>query len=146
MIRYVPAEPGKITSYRLTAGSVLRVFPGKQGFEMTATPGPANHPGWLRNPRICTTSRWWTALFYTCRTFTWALSVPGFRSDGYLRDGRHWSMSARRSTSIILPSRWSISLPPPAFRTPEFFRAAEEKITYANQHGIMDRSRAFFGP
>ncbi len=25
------------------------------------------------------------------------------------------------------------------FRTPEFFRAAEEKIAYANQHGIADR-------
>ena len=31
------------------------------------------------------------------------------------------------------------------FRSPEFFRAAEEKIAYANQHGIMI-DLAFFGP
>jgi hypothetical protein len=138
VIRYVPAEPGKHV-FRLLGSAAG--FSGKQG-EMTATPGPANHPGWLRTANLHHFASV-DGIVYTPYLYMGA-TVPGFEA----MDVARWkSLVDERATqhfnhlAVTLVDQSAAA----TFRTPEFFRAAEEKIAYANQHGIMI-DLAFFGP
>jgi len=138
VIRYVPAEPGTHV-FRLLG--TAPGFAGKQG-ELTATPGPASHPGWLRNANLHHFALV-DGIVYTPYLYMGAV-VPGFTG----MDLARWNtlVDARASQhfnqlAITLVDQSSSA----TFRTPEFFRAAEEKIAYANQHGIMI-DLAFFGP
>ena len=138
VIRYVPAEPGKHV-FRLL-GSVAE-YSGKEG-EMTATPGPANHPGLLRTANLHHFA-WVDGINYIPYLFMGA-TVPGFAE----MDLAHWKALVDERAAqhfnhlgvTLVDQNASTS-----FRTPEFFRAAEEKIAYANQRGIMI-DLAFFGP
>jgi len=143
VIRYAPAEAGTY-AWRLTGG--LAGFAGKTG-QFTATPSPdqAEKPGWLRaanlhhfafvdetNPNILKPHLWMGAM------------VPGFFSMGLpqwkslvdTRAGQHFN-----HLGVTLVDEGSAS----AFQSPEFFRAAEEKLRYANEKGIIV-DIAFFGP
>ncbi len=138
VIRYVPAETGT-HAFRLS-GSVAD-FSGKKG-ELTATPGPANHPGWLRSANLHHFAMV-DGLIYTQYLYMGAL-VPGFAS----MDIARWKALVDERAAqhfnhlgvTLVDSSVAASL-----RTPEFFRAAEEKIAYANSHGVMI-DLAFFGP
>jgi len=70
--------------------------------------------------------------------------VPGFPS----MDLPHWKVLVDERAAQHF-NHLAVTLvdqsAPATFRTPEFFRAAEEKIAYANQHGIAI-DLAFFGP
>ncbi len=138
VIRYVPAEPGT-HAFRLT-GSVGDLS-GKKG-ELTATPGPANHPGWLRSANLHHFAMV-DGLIFTQYLYMGAL-VPGFASMDIARwkalvDERSSQHFNHLGVTLVDSSVGA------SFRTPEFFRAAEEKISYANGHGIMI-DLAFFGP
>lgn len=138
VIRYLPAEAGK-HAYRLT-GNVAG-FSGKQG-EIIATPDPAVHPGLLQ-PANLHHFAFVDGIVYTPALYMGAV-VPGFASMEPARwkalvderAGQHFNHLA----VTLVDSSASA-----AFRTPEFFRAAEEKITYANGHGMMI-DLAFSGP
>jgi hypothetical protein len=142
VIRYVPAEPGTHV-FRLTgsvAGSVSG-NPGKQG-EITATPGPANHPGWLQ-PANLHHFAWVDGINYTPYLYMGGV-VPGFAAMDSVRwkalvDERAAQHFNHLGVTLVDTSAAG------SFRTPEFFRAAEEKIAYANRRGIMI-DLAFFGP
>jgi hypothetical protein len=138
VIRYVPAEPGTHV-FRLL-GSVAGIS-GKQG-EMTATPGPANHPGWLRTANLHHFASV-DGIVYTPYLFMGAMAPDFDRMDlarwKALVDERAAQHFNHLAVTLVDQSDAA------TFRTPDFFRAAEEKITYANQHGIMI-DLAFFGP
>lgn len=139
VIRYTPSEPGAY-EWRLT-GSVAG-FSGEEG-QFTST--PAAKPGWLRaanvhhfalvdsvNPNILTPHLWMGAL------------VPRFASMG----AAEWkSLVDTRAGEHF--NHLGVTLVDDAatrnFQSPEFFRAAEEKIRYANEKGITV-DVAFFGP
>ena len=138
VIRYVPAEPGKHV-FRLL-GSVPGIS-GTQG-EMTATPGPVNRPGWLRTANLHHLASV-DGIVYTPYLYMGA-TVPGFDQMDIARwkalvDERAAQHFNHLAVTLVDSSAAA------TFRTPEFFRAAEEKITYANRHGIMI-DLAFFGP
>jgi hypothetical protein len=137
VIRYTPAEAGK-HAYRLTgtAGG----FAGKQG-EITAIDNPA-HPGWLQ-PANLHHFALVDGINYTPYLYMGAV-VPGFSA----MDAARWkALVDQRSAQHFnhLAVTLVDSSAANSFRKPEFFRAAEEKIAYANQHGIMI-DLAFFGP
>ena len=132
VIRYMPAEPGS---------HVFRLNSGKQG-EITATADPAVHPGWLQAANLHHFA-YVDGIVYTPALYMGAV-VPGFAS----MDPAQWralvDMRAAQHFNHLAVTLVDSSAAA-AFRTPEFFRAAEEKIAYANRHGIMI-DLAFFGP
>lgn len=138
VIRYLPSEPGK-HAYRLMGSAAG--FSGKQG-EIVATPDPAVHPGWLQ-PANLHHFAFVDGIVYTPALYMGAV-VPGFSSMDSARwkalvderAGQHFNHLAVTLVDASASAN---------FRAPEFFRAAEEKITYANQHGITI-DLAFFGP
>jgi hypothetical protein len=138
VIRYVPAEPGT-HAFRLT-GTTAGIS-GKQG-EMTATPGPASHPGWLQPANLHHFASV-DGIVYTPYLYMGAV-VPGFAS----MDITHWKAFVDERAAQHF-NHLAVTLVDTSatatFRTPEFFRAAEEKLTYANRHGVMI-DLAFFGP
>src|SRR5580658_8617171 len=134
VIRYVPAEPGTHV-FRLMGSAAGIDFgnPGKQG-ELTATPGPPNHPGWLQ-PANLHHFAWVDGINYTPYLYMGGV-VPGFAG----MDPARWRALVDERASQHF-NHLSVTLVDETasgtFRTPEFFRAAEEKIAYANRHGIM---------
>jgi hypothetical protein len=139
IIRYTPAEPG---SYAWRITSSLAGFGGKEG-QFTAT--PVDKPGWLRaanvhhfafvdaaNPNNLTPHLWMGAV------------VPGFPS---MSTAQWKSLVDTRASQhfnhlgVTLVDEGSST----GFQSPEFFHAAEEKLRYANQKGIIV-DLAFFGP
>jgi hypothetical protein len=137
VIRYTPAEAGKHV-YRLT-GSIAE-FSGKHG-EITAIDNPA-HPGWLR-PANLHHFALVDGINYTPYLYMGAV-VPGFAA----MDAARWNaLVDQRAAQHFnhLAVTLVDSSAAASFRTPEFFQAAEEKIAYANRHGIMI-DLAFFGP
>jgi hypothetical protein len=138
VIRYFPAEPGTHV-FRLL-GSVAG-YAGKQG-EMTAAAGPVNHPGLLRTANLHHFA-WVDGINYTPSLYMGGV-VPDFPAMDFARwkalvDERAAEHFNHLGVTLV-DSRAAAD-----FRSPEFFRAAEEKIAYANQHGIMI-DLAFFGP
>jgi hypothetical protein len=144
IIRYTPAESG---SYAWRVTSSLPGLGGKEG-QFTATPvdSPGElHGGTLRaanvhhfafvdaaNPNNLTPHLWMGAV------------VPGFAS---MSETQWKSLVDTRAAQhfnhfgVTLVGEGSAS----NFQSPEFFRAAEEKLRYANQKGIIV-DLAFFGP
>lgn len=137
IIRYTPAESGTY-DWRLTGSG----FTGKEG-QFTAV--AVDKPGWLRaanvhhfafvdaaNPNNLTPHLWMGAM------------VPGFAS---LEIARWKSLVDTRATQHF--NHLGVTLVDETTRTnfqsSEFFRAAEEKLRYANQKGIIV-DIAFFGP
>ncbi len=138
VIRYVPAEAGT-HKFRLTGTAAG--FSGKQG-EITVTPGPESHPGWLREANLHHFA-WVDGITYTPYLYMGAV-VPGFAAMDLARwkalvDERAAEHFNHLAVTLVDATASA------DFRKPEFFRAAEEKLTYANQHGIMI-DLAFFGP
>jgi hypothetical protein len=136
VIRFTPTETGAHV-YRLT-GSVAP-FSGKQG-EMNAI--DAENPGWLRAANLHHFA-YVEGNVLTPHLYMGAV-VPAFPS----MDLAHWkalvdTRSAQHFNHIAVTLVDESASA--GFRTPEFFRAAEEKILYANQRGIMV-DLAFFGP
>jgi hypothetical protein len=136
VIRYTPTETGEHT-YRLTSG--LEAFNGKQG-HFTASAN--DRKGWLRaanlhhfalvEGNVLTPHLWMGAI------------VPGFAS----MDGAAWRamVDARAGqhfnhVGVVLIDD-SVAA---QFRSPDFFRAAEDKIRYSNSKGVIVNI-AFFGP
>src|SRR6185312_1423828 len=137
VIRYMPTEAGK-HAYRLT-GTVAG-FTGKQG-EITALDNPV-HPGSLQ-PANLHHFALVEGINYTPYLYMGAV-VPGFAAI----DAARWKTlvdqrAAQHFNHLAITLVDSSSAD--SFRKPEFFHAAEEKIAYANQHGIMI-DLAFFGP
>lgn len=139
VIRYTPAEPGTY-AWRLT--STVSGVGNKVG-QFTAT--PADKPGWLRaanthhfafvdeaDPNHLTPHLWMGAL------------VPGFSS---MSDTRWRSLVDTRAAQHF--NHLGITVVDEAsaanFKSPEFFRAIEAKLAYANAKGIIV-DVAFFGP
>ena len=130
IIRFTPAEAGTY---------VYRLNDGKTG-QFTAT--EASRPGWLR-----------------------AANVHHFASvEGLTLTPHLWMGAMAGDLSSIDPARWKALVDTRAaqhfnhlgitlagagdaasFQSPEFFRAAEEKILYANRHGLIV-DVAFMGP
>ena len=114
VIRYVPAEPGTHV-FRLL-GSVAGIS-GKQG-EMTATPGPVNHPGWLRTANLHHFASV-DGIVYTPYLFMGA-TVPGFDQ---LDLARWKALVDERATQHF--NHFAVTLVDQSaattFRTPEFF-------------------------
>ena len=136
VIRFTPTEAGAYT-YRLT--SALNEWNGKQG-GFTATPD--NKTGWLRAANLHHFA------FVEGNTYTphlWAGGVvPGFAS----MPADTWrGLVDRRAAQHF--NHLAITLVDESnagnFRSPNFYRAAEEKIRYANDRGIIV-DIAFFGP
>ena len=136
LIRYTPTEAGEY-AWRLTSDNAA--LNGKQG-NFTATPN--EKAGWLRAANVhhfafvegnALTPHLWSGAI-----------VPGFDQFDFAR----WKalVDARAAQHI---NHLGITLVDeasgPRLRDPAFFRAAEEKILYANQHGIII-DLAFFGP
>ena len=136
VIRFTPIEAGPYT-YRLT--SDLEAFNGKTG---TFTATPNEKKGWLRAANLhhfalvegnMLTPHLWMGFV-----------VPGFAA---LAAERWKSLIDSRAqqhfnhVGITLIDQASA----PQFRSPDLFRAAEEKIRYANDHGLIV-DIAFFGP
>lgn len=139
VIRYTPAESGTY-EWRLSGG--VAGFDGKEG-QFTAT--PVDKTGWLRaanvhhfafvdavNPNIMKPHLWMGAM------------VPGFTS----MTAAQWNALVDTRASqhfnhlgVTLVDETSAR----DFQSPEFFRAAEDKIRYANQKGVIV-DVAFFGP
>ncbi len=139
VIRFAPAEPG---NYAYKIVSRLAEFNGKEG-QIIST--PAKGSGWVRaanvhhfafadeaNNNALTPHLWMGAV------------VTGFAS----MDARQWqSLVDTRAQQHFNHLCVTLVDGPNSdrFKTPEFFRAAEEKIRYANEKGIIV-DLAFFGP
>lgn len=135
VIRFTPSEAGAYT-YRLT--SSVSSLNGKEG-EFTAT--AAQKPGWLRAANLhhfalvegneLTPHLWMGGV------------VPGFPA---MDDARWRALVDIRAAQHF--NHLAVTLVEESsgrnFQSPEFFRAAEAKILYANQHGILI-DLAFFG-
>ncbi|HVV44650.1 MAG TPA: DUF5060 domain-containing protein, partial [Bryobacteraceae bacterium] len=139
VIRYTAAEPGTYV-WRITSS-----LPGLGGKQGTFTATPNGRPGWLRaanvhhfafvdeaDPNHLTPHLWMGAM------------VPGFASMSLTQWKSLVDMRASQHFNHL-----GVTLVDEAgagnFRTPEFFRAAEEKLLYANQKGIIV-DLAFYGP
>ena len=138
IVRYSPLEPGTHV-FRLI-GSV-EGFSGKQG-QITATPDATVHPGALR-PANLHHFAYVEGIVFTPALYMGAV-VPDFPSLDLARwktlvDTRAAQHFNHLGVTLVDSSSAA------TFRAPEFFRAAEEKIAYANRHGIMI-DLAFFGP
>jgi hypothetical protein len=130
IIRFTPSEPGEY---------VYRLSDGKQG-KFTAT--PVNKPGWLRAANV--------------HHFAYA--------DGNVLTPHLWMGAVTPGFAAMDTARWKALVDTRAaqhfnhlgvtlveteggtdFKSPEFFRGVEEKVRYANQHGVIV-DIAFFGP
>lgn len=130
VIRFTPTEAGTYT-YRLNGG--------KQG-EVTAI--AAENPGWLRAANLHHFA-YVEGNVLTPHLYMGAV-VPAFSSMDLARwktlvDTRAAQHFNHLAVTLVDQSASS------AFRTPEFFQTAEQKILYANQHGVIV-DLAFFGP
>jgi hypothetical protein len=139
IIRYTPAESG---NYEWRVTSSLPAFSGKEG-QFTAT--PVDKPGWLRAANVHHFAFVDAANQNNLTPHLWmGAVVPGFAS---MTQAQWQSLVDTRAAQhfnhlgVTLVDEGSAS----NFRTPEFFRAAEEKLRYANQKGILV-DLAFFGP
>lgn len=122
IIRFTPAESG-VYNYRLNDG--------KQG-QFTAT--DVAKPGWLRAANVhhfaavdgltLTPHLWLGALTGSIS----ALDLAQWKSLVDIRAGQHFNHLGVTLVSEADSDR---------FQAAEFFRAAEEKILYANQHGVI---------
>ncbi len=143
VIRYAPAEPGTYV-WRLTSG--IAGFDRKQG-QFTAIPAPDRdeRPGWLRaanvhhfafvdetNANILKPHLWMGAMVPGFAS----MALPQWKSLVDTRAGQHFN-----HLGVTLVDEPGAS----DFQSPEFFRAAEEKLRYANEQGIVV-DIAFFGP
>jgi hypothetical protein len=139
VIRYTPAESGSY-AWRITSS-----LPGLGGKEGQFASTPVDKPGWLRaanvhhfafvdaaNQNNLTPHLWMGAVV---PGFT-AMPVERWKSLVDTRSGQHFN-----HIGITLVDESGSA----NFQTPEFFRAAEEKIRYANQKGVLV-DIAFFGP
>lgn len=139
VIRYTAAEPGTY-NWRLT-GSVLLL--GAREGTFTAT--PVDKPGWLRAANVHHFAFVDAANQYNITPHLWmGALVPGFAS----MSAAQWkSLVDTRASQHF--NHLGVTLVDEAhasdFATPEFFRAAEEKLLYANQKNIIV-DIAFFGP
>ena len=130
VIRFTPAEPGTY-NYRLSDG--------KQG-QFTAT--DIAKPGWLRAANV---HHWATVNGLTLTPHLWmgamvgnlsAIDLTRWKSLVDTRTAQHFN-----HLGVTLVSDADSA----AFQSPEFFRIAEEKLAYANQHGVIV-DVAFMGP
>jgi hypothetical protein len=140
IIRYTPAESG-VYAWRLVSG--ISAFTGKEG-QFTAT--PVAKPGWLRaanvhhfafvdatNPNNLTPHLWMGAMvsgFASMPLSQWKSLVD-------TRSGQHFN---HLGITLIEDDKTGAG-----FQSPDFFRAAEEKLRYANERNIIV-DIAFFGP
>jgi hypothetical protein len=136
VIRFTPIEAGNYT-YRLT--SAIESLNGKQG-GFTVTPN--NKEGWLRAANL---HHFASVEGNTLTPYLWMGGVvPGFPS---LSAAAWRDLVDRRAAQHF--NHLGITLVDASvgagFRSPEFYRAAEEKIRYANDRGIVV-DIAFFGP
>jgi hypothetical protein len=137
VIRYTPAEAGTY-AWRLSG---MAAFNGKEG---TFTATPVDKPGWLRaanvhhfafvdaaNPNNLTPHLWMGAV------------VPGFAAMGEAQ----WKavVDSRAAQHFNHLGVTLVDASTREFQSPEFFHAAEQKLAYANQKGILV-DMAFFGP
>lgn len=138
VIRYSPAEPGT-HAFRFT-GSVAGIS-GTQG-QMTATTEAPAHPGALRSANLHHFA-WVDGISFTPALYMGAV-VENF---GQLDLARWKSLVDARAAQHF--NHLAVTLVDAAgtqtFRSPGFFRAAEEKFAYANQRGILI-DLAFFAP
>jgi hypothetical protein len=136
VIRFTPTESGNYT-YRLT--SAVESLNGKQG-QFTATTN--NKAGWVRAANLHHFA-YVEGNTYTPHLWTGTVA-PGFAS----MDPAKWRalVDARASQHF---NHIAVTLVDESvagsFGSPEFYRAAEEKIRYANDHGLIV-DLAFFGP
>jgi hypothetical protein len=136
VIRFTPTESGAYT-YRLT--SALESLNGKQGGFIAL---PNNKAGWLRAANLHHFA-FVEGNTYTPHLWTGGV-VPGFAS----MDGNTWRQlaDARAAQHFNHLAATLVDDSVAAnFQAPEFYRAAEEKIRYANDRGIII-DLAFFGP
>jgi hypothetical protein len=138
VIRYTPAESGTY-AWRVTSG-----LPGIGGKEGQFTSTPVDKPGWLRAANVHHFAFVDAANQNNLTPHLWmGAVVPGFT--GIPLD-RWKALADTRSSQHF--SHLGITLVDESgaakFQSPEFFRAAEEKIRYANQKGILV-DIAFFG-
>jgi hypothetical protein len=137
VIRYTPAESG---TYAWRVTSTLQGLGGKEG-QFTST--PVEKPGWLRAANVHHFAFVDAANTNNLTPHLWmGAIVPGFAAMPAAqwkqlvdtRAGQHFN-----HLGITLVEDANM-----AFQAPEFFRAAEEKIRYANQKGMIV-DIAFFG-
>jgi Domain of unknown function (DUF5060)/Putative collagen-binding domain of a collagenase len=134
VIRYTPAEAGTY-AYRIT--SKLPGIGGKTGdFAATAVA----KPGWLRAANV---HHFAAVEGTTLSPHLWmGAVVPGFPS----MDAARWkSLVDARAAQHFNHLGVTLVEGQEDFRSPAFFNGAEEKIRYANGHGIIV-DIAFFGP
>jgi hypothetical protein len=139
IIRYTPAESG---SYAWRVSGSLPAFSGKEG---TFTATPVDKPGWLRAANVHHFAFVDAANQNNLTPHLWmGAVVPGFAS---MTAAQWQSLVDTRASQhfnhlgVTLVDEGSTA----NFQSPEFFRAAEEKLRYANQKGIIV-DLAFFGP
>jgi len=136
IIRFTPTEAGDYT-YRLT--SEIETLNGKTG-QFTVTPN--DKKGWLRAANI---HHFALVEGVQLTPYLWmGAVVPGFASMDITRwkslvDTRAQQHFNLLGVTLIDESNAA------QFRAPELYRAAEEKIRYANDRGIVV-DIAFFGP
>ena len=139
VIRYTPAESGAY-AWRITSS-----LPGLGGKEGQFTSTPVDKPGWLRaanvhhfafvdaaNPNNLTPHLWMGAVVPGFA----AMPVAQWKSLVDTRAAQHFNHLGVTLVDEVSGTN---------FRSPEFFRAAEEKLSYANSKGILV-DVAFFGP
>src|ERR1035441_8221854 len=139
IIRYTAAESG---TYAWRVTSSLPAFSGKEG-QFIAT--PVDKPGWLRAANVHHFAFVDAANQNNLTPHLWmGAVVPGFAS---IMPAQWQSLVDTRAVQHF--NHLGVTLVDEAsaanFRTPEFFRAAEEKLRYANRKGILV-DLAFFGP
>jgi hypothetical protein len=137
LIRFTPAESGNYV-YRVTSS-----LPGLGGKEGQFTVTPVKKPGWLRAANVhhfanvdgnnLTPHLWMGAV------------VPGFTAIDIGQWKQLVDTRSRQHFNHLAVTLVDGSAGVANFKSPEFFRAAEEKIRYANQNGIII-DVAFFGP
>ncbi len=135
-IRYTPVETG---TYLFRITSSVSVLDGRTG-QFTAT--ASGKKGWLRAANV---HHWALVEGTTLTPHLWmGFILPEFES---MTQADFKTLIDRRAAQhfnhlgITLVDEGSAS----RFQTPEFFHDAEEKIRYANQHGMIV-DIAFFGP
>jgi hypothetical protein len=136
VIRFTPTESGNYT-YRLT--SAVESLNGKQGqFAATAN----NKAGWVRAANVHHFA-YVEGNTYTPHLWTGAVA-PGFAA---MDPGKWRALVDARAAQHF--NHIAVTLVDESvagsFGSPEFYRAAEEKIRYANDHGLIV-DLAFFGP
>ncbi len=138
VIRYSAAEPG---SYTWRTRGTAPGLAGKEG-QFTAT--PVDRIGWLRAANTHHFAFVDETNSNNLKPHLWmGAIVPGFTS---MSEAQWRSLVDTRASQhfnhlgVTLVDQTAAN-----FRTPEFFRAAEAKLRYANEKGIMI-DVAFFGP